>query len=321
MTRITTTVLIVAVLALGIFIAVVFLGNPGEESCGSAENPCLSSVPTAPHDAYRWSTSEQGPYGDRVSYATSSDLVVWKDSGVILADHASVPGAVVHDGTIYLYFVDVTTDGVPERLGIRTSADDGVTWSAKRFVTIEGVGNRVPVDPAPILLDDGRIRLYYVDIAPLRRPLDGVTLTDVYSAVSDDGVTFTQEPGERYNHIAGFDPDVVKVGDTWRMYVGDPSANTVFSATSADGLTFTPEASTEFGEAYVGGSVPDVWYEDGTYTMFVAGIDVAASGDGITFVKTPYAFHSSLGGVTADPSVAQLSDGSYVLFYKNTLMQ
>lgn len=317
MTRITTIVLIIAVLALGIFIGFVFLLGDEEESCGSAANPCPSSVPTAPRDLYGWSTANQGPYEDRISYATSSDLVVWKDSGVILADHASVPGAVVKDGTVYLYFVDVSTDGIPERLGLRTSTDGGTTWSAKQFIRLEGAGNRVPVDPAPLLLEDGRIRLYYVDIAPLRQPLSGVTLTDVYSAVSADGVTFTQEPGQRFSHIAGFDPDVVKVGDTWRMYVGDPGANTVFSAVSDDGLTFTLEPSTDVGEAYVGGSVPDVWFENGTYTMFVAGIDVAASADGKTFVKTPYGFHSTLGGMTADPSVVQLPDNSYVLFYKN----
>ena len=116
------------------------------------------------NEQYNWSTMNEGPYRDKVAYATSNDLFNWTDSGVILAEHASVPGAVYKDGVIYVYFVDVSVDGIPERTGLIRSEDDGQTWSDIEYVVYEGIDDRVPVDPCPFLLEDSSIRLYYYDI-------------------------------------------------------------------------------------------------------------------------------------------------------------
>ncbi|NQU99981.1 MAG: hypothetical protein HQ538_04535 [Parcubacteria group bacterium] len=76
---------------------------------------------------YAWSTMNEGPYRDKVSYATSTDLLSWTDSEQILAEHASVPGAVMKDGTIYVYHVDVVEECYAESLGLIKSEDDGKT--------------------------------------------------------------------------------------------------------------------------------------------------------------------------------------------------
>lgn len=261
---------------------------------------------------YQWSTSKQGPYRDRVSYATGSDPLTWTDSGRILAEHASVPGAVVKDGEIFVYFVDVSEDGKAEQLGLIRSRDDGKTWTEKQIITIQGVGSRVPVDPAPFLLDDGRIRLYYYDIDWSRSVLLQPSVNMVYSAISADGVQFTQEEGKRIALPDGaVDPDIVKVGDTWLLYAGDPERNLVYWADSGDGRDFTYE-----GIVYQGGAVPDVFYENGTYYLYTAGIEIATSRDGENFTKTGKRFGSSLDPLTADPSVVKLGEGRYLLFYK-----
>jgi|SRR3989344_4805407 len=258
---------------------------------------------------YNWSTSTQGPYKDKISYATSKDLLTWSDQKTILASHASVPGAIIKEGTIYLYFVDVATDGVAEKTGLMTSKDNGLTWSEKTNVKFTGIGDKVPVDPAPFLMDDGKIRLYYFDINEGR---SGTKSTNkIYSAVSTDGVSFTQEDGVRFAKNDIFDPFVLKDGSTWRLYAGQIEGNSVVSATSTDGLTFTEE-----GTAYTGGAVPFVHKEGDTYYLFTAGINIATSTDGSKFTSTGKSFLSTAGKVTADPSVLKLADGTYLMFYK-----
>ncbi|MDD5566756.1 MAG: hypothetical protein PHH01_01030, partial [Patescibacteria group bacterium] len=123
-----------------------------------------SSGNADPSKQLNWSTMDQGPYRDKVTYATGANLTDWRVSGKILAEHASVPGAVVKDGTIFVYFVDVSQEGLKEQLGMVKSTDNGQTWSTSTILTISGLGNKAMADPAPVLLSDGRIRLFYFDI-------------------------------------------------------------------------------------------------------------------------------------------------------------
>ena len=262
-------------------------------------------------EQYDWSTMNEGPYHDKVTYATSTDLFNWTDSDKILAEHASVPGAVYKEGIIYVYFVDVSVDGIPEHIGLMKSDDNGQTWSEKEYAVFEGIGDKVPVDPAPVLLDDGRIRLYYFDINEERTSTDPAKENKIYSAVSSNGVNFVQENDVRFSKTNIYDPDVIKVVDTWHLYVGDIFANHVISAVSKDGLTFTEE-----GTAYDGGAVPDVFFKNDIFYLFTAGIDISTSSNGSTFTKSPYSFHSESGMITADPSVIELNDGTYIMLYK-----
>lgn len=264
---------------------------------------------------FNWSTMTQGPYRDQITYATSTDLLNWTPSGTILATHASVPGAVVKNGTIYVYYVDVSVDGVKEQLGMKKSSDNGKTWSEATILSVAGLGDKATADPAPVLLPDGRIRLFYFDINEVRlsKPESGREPSNkIYSAISSDGLNFEQEDGVRFERQGIFDPDVEKVGDTWYMYGGDIEGNKVIVATSTDGLTFT-----ERGTAFQGGAVPDVWYENGKWYLYTAGIDIATSTDGLTFTSAGKRYEDrDRGGVTADPSVVKLSNGSYMMLYK-----
>lgn len=263
-----------------------------------------------PAQEYDWSTMNEGPYNDKVSFATSSDLFNWTDSETVLAIHASVPGAIYKDGVIYVYFVDVSVDGIAERIGMISSNDNGQTWSEKEYIDIDGVGDKVPVDPAPFLLNDGRIRLYYFDIEEGRSSMGSESENKIYSAISPDDVNFVEE-GVCFSKEGVYDPDVIEVDGVYRMYVGDLEGNRVISATSSDGLNFVEE-----GVAYTGGAVPDVFYKDGAYYLYTVGIDISTSSDGASFTKTSYRFESSINMLTADPSVIELDDGTYMMLYK-----
>ena len=263
-----------------------------------------------PAQEYNWSTMNEGPYNDKISFATSSDLFNWTDSETVLAIHASVPGAIYKDGVIYVYFVDVSVDGIAERIGMISSNDNGTTWSEKEYIDIDGVGDKVPVDPAPFLLDDGRIRLYYFDIEEGRSSMGSESENKIYSAISSDGVNFVEE-GVCFSKEGVFDPDVIEVDGVYRMYVGDIEGNRVISATSSDGLNFVEE-----GVAYDGSAVPDVFYKDGVYYLYTVGIDISTSSDGASFTKTSYRFESNINLLTADPSVIELNDGTFMMLYK-----
>ena len=264
-----------------------------------------------PEQEYIWSEMTEGPYRDKVSFATSTDLLNWNDSKKILAEHASVPGAIYKNDTIYVYFVDVSEDGKPEQLGLICSTDNGQTWSSKEYVVFDGIEEKVPVDPAPFLLSDGRIRLYYFDINEQRISPNQEATNKIYSAISTDGIHFVQDDGIRFERKGIFDPDAVEVNGTWRLYVGDIEGNEVISAVSSDGVSFTEE-----GTAFSGGAVPDVFFKDDTYYLYTAGIDISTSQNGTSFSKTSYSFRSQQGMVTADPSVIDLNDGTYMMLYK-----
>ena len=258
-----------------------------------------------------WSTMDQGPYKDKVSYATSTDLLKWTDSGKILATHASVPDAVVKDGVIFTYFVDVSTDGIAEQTGMIKSTDGGKSWTERQIIKIAGIGDKAVADPDPYLLPDGRIRLYYYDILENRtKKIAEPAVNKIYSAISADGLNFTQEDGVRFEYEMIFDPDVIKVGNTWRMYAGTDK-NRIISATSTDGMTFTYE-----GIALENAGVPNIYHDGTKYLLFTAGVEISTSLDGKTFTKTTSRFDT--GKLTADPGVVKISENNYLMVYKTS---
>jgi hypothetical protein len=259
-------------------------------------------------NGYSWSTMKQGPYKDKVMYLTATDPYSWSGKGTLLSEHASVPDVLFKDGTLYVYFVDTSIDGKPEQIGIKTSKDNGETWSDTVFAEFEGIDNKVPVDPAPYLLEDGRVRLYYYDIG--RASSKKSSTHTIYSAISDDGIHFKQEAGSRFTYDDIYDPDVFKFDDIWRLYVGTGDQK-VLSATSTDGLTFNYE-----GIAYEGGAIPNVIKEGDDYILYTGGIQIATSSEGKSFTKSLYSYNS--GGVTADPGVVKLADGLYFMAYKTS---
>lgn len=293
--------------------------NGGIENATSGDEKTVKSTSTDKSDEpiyssteNQWSKMDQGPYKDKVSFATSGNLLNWTDSGQVLAEHASVPDVVYKDGVLYAYFVDVSTNGYPEKIGMVKSTDSGKTWTSREFVTIQGIGQKAPADPSPILLSDGRIRLFYFDILEGRNAKGRKTTNKIYSAISTDGVNFTEEDGVRFEYDGIFDPDIIKVSDNlWRMYVGNMDGSKVYSATSTDGMTFTYE-----GIAYSGGAIPNVIFENGKYYLFTGGIDISTSVDGKIFARTTNRFDS--GKLTADPGVIKLPDGTYLMVYKTS---
>lgn len=248
-----------------------------------------------------------GPCFHQIYAAGSSDGQKWTADNKLLFDQAAGPGALYRDGTIYLYFVD-PVDGGPVGLSVAVSSDGGATFQ-KQPVQVTA-DHRGLADPNPVLLGDGQIRLYYFRGDAMGSGPD--TLHQFYSAVSDDGVHFTPEPGVRFSYAGITDPDVFAVGDHWVMLASQGRRQ--IRATSDDGLTFTYQNTLDMG-----GSVSSTFPIGGTLQTFYCadnGIAMAATADGVTWGQGQTVLTAASGQFLCDPTVVQLKDGSYRLFYK-----
>jgi hypothetical protein len=165
----------------------------------------------------------------------------------------------------------------------------------------------------------------------------------IYSAVSsDEGLTFTLEPGVRltaaaagYERIGGI--DIIRLPDgRWRLYTSDRASQpvpgqpfpteTIVSATSSDMQTWTMDPGVRIGAgATVTGSSAHpsaIVNDDGTVTLFyhrfsppVPGLLTATSADGLSFTSETFIRQQAGSETYGDPDVVRLPDGSLRIYY------
>lgn len=260
------------------------------------------------------------PYNDKI-YATLSGVPNTFPAGTEIAEHASVPDVVqltqdtgnYQKGDLLVYFVDfaaATTPGT-ESISVIVSHDNAKTWGSKTSLTITGKVNKgAVVDPSIAQLPDGRLRLYFFgsettggDPAQQQQP------HRVYSALSRDGINFAVESGYRLEDPQLTDPEVIYWHNRWYMYYS-VGANAEL-AVSNDGLNFTKQTLSDEG---IGG-VPGALALPGAVRLYGCnnGISTGLAHDGIHFIKDG---SNIVSGATCDPSVIQLSNGSYLMIYK-----
>lgn len=248
-----------------------------------------------------------GPYSHQVYRATSSDGQQWTTDDTLLFDHASVPGAVRQNSTIYLYYVDASHD--QDQLSVAISTDNGQSFGAAEQVQIEGVKPYDAVDPSPEIVD-GILRLYYLgDFMSNKGPQQKFK---IYSAQSSDGIHFT-DPVLAYSFDeTTTDPDVFPVTGGWRMFVSQGRAMQLL--TSTDGLTFAPDSSFSWNR----GAVSDTAVFGSTYRTYYCGEGIQSATGADTGILQPEAGVriQAKEKITCDPSVVPLADGTYLIFYK-----
>jgi len=189
--------------------------------------------------------------------------------------------------------------------GIRSavSADGGRTWTEEPGIRVAGSQHH-----AVVRLADGRLRLYHSASGPDGGP--------ILSAVSEDGLEFTAEDGERLapgdagapDAKAMIHPSVIRLPDgSFRMFydaASEPEGefdlgwNGIMSASSPDGLVWTKDAGFRVKAGKGGVSFADlVWspfveYENGLWKLYFSvetespgrvGVYLAVSDDGLRF--------------------------------------
>ncbi|MBI5631214.1 MAG: exo-alpha-sialidase [Elusimicrobia bacterium] len=268
----------------------------------------------------------QGPFNDETWIAFSRDGLTFEGRRRILRQ-ASVPDlAVLRDGRMLVYFVDFSDPRSPEGLGLAVSEDGGKSFSRRR-ARIKALSALKAVDPDPVALEDGRVRLYYFASSPPppgqgpRDPALAEGPHEVRSAVSKDGMNFEEEPGLRFSHEGLTDPDVVRLpSGACRMYFpvhAGPDRGRVLSASSKDCLSFSRDPGVRFPAPGIPGALV---LPDGRVRLYVngpGGILALISRDGLAFQAEGVAVRSNPGeGLIADPGPARLADGTYALVYK-----
>ena len=162
------------------------------------------------------------------------------------------------------------------------------------------------VDPDLLLLPDGRLRLYAYNIQT-----DETTHTIVSDISSDNGQSFTIEPGIRFATRQMWDPNVVIQPDgKYRMYYNGKDA--IRSASSSDGLTFTADD----GDRWVKGAIPGALVEGDTIWLYGCekGIARRSSVDGLTFADTEQLSIKAVdGGFFCDPSITKSADKYWLI--------
>jgi hypothetical protein len=241
--------------------------------------------------------------------ATSTDGFNWTRDTTQLLYPASVPKAVVDtNGKIWIYYIYTANQNSMETIMVASSTD-GKNFSTAQQITMSNNVTANRFDPKPVLLKDGRIRIYYVD-ATILPP------KDVYSAVSSDGINFTEENGKRFEKNEITDPDVFIADSGWVLYV--PSINGMIRAISYDeGLTFTQDTTFSWTQASVFGTYK---FDSLSYRTFYCNqgdIISATSTNGYDLAPDSGIRVAALANeYLCDPSVVELN-GEYILYFKS----
>jgi hypothetical protein len=232
---------------------VVITGEPRRRAEPRAQNPAAPSKTNAPtkRDVLVYRMSRAGAVEQLATFEGGGvpTLARLADGRLIVAhQHFIEDGRVDH-----------------EKITVRFSSDEGATWTPPQILRVEGLPEGMPFafDPTLVPLPDGRVRLYFTGNV---RRASGHGTPAIYSAISTDGVSFTCEPGTRFDvegrividcaavlhrgvfHL--FVPDNGIGTDPSHRPADEPAANrpregVAYHATSTDGLNFTRVADVQ----------------------------------------------------------------------------
>lgn len=313
-----------AILILGIAVFLLFVKKPKEKTTESPKTETTSELKFDKEAMKADPFSDQnGPFYHKVYKATSTDGITFTKTGELIADKSSVPDVVrMNDGTLFIYAVDGAQRSNSGFMVAR-SKDNGATWEqGSLHVKTSRTKFSVGADPQAVLLPDSSIRLYYLVFPDKKPPLDSTgkpiptsEKNYIKSAVSSDGINFTEEGGNRFEMTQIWtDPDVIKIGSRWFMYLSEGSKN--IAATSDDGMTFVTENKAVRTDGAISKTVPT---DDGKYRQFYckAGISSAVTTDGINFSNEAVSLESDRDEILCDPSPVKINDNEWLLIYKS----
>lgn len=271
-------------------------------------------------------TNTQSPVQEKTLQFT------WTTDPGIRLEEASVPNIMrLDDGRFRLYYGG--------RGGILSAiSEDGLTFTKEPGVRIStGSGGSMEMivsDPAPVKLQDGRVRIYYKGANGGGGP--GQAVHSIFSAISADGLNFEKE-GIRIDSQKTADggwasvPEAIILPDgKVRIYYVSNGADVghgIVSAISDDGLNFTREGPVLPG--YVDPAV--IRLADGEYLMLVVSLAMGTSGKttdarpGIYSFTSPDGIHFKdrqpvfSGENNIDPAVIEAGNGIYRVYYWNPM--
>jgi hypothetical protein len=278
-----------------------------------ARDSATTPAPSSPPPAAPQPGPTDGPWNRDLWVAYSGDGLSFGEASRFV-ERAGVP-CIIRDrgGRLVAVFQWFPFDDEEafDQVAVAFSEDGGTTWSSPAKVTVAGMPANLmrPFDPTLVQLEDGRYRLYFTS-----NEHTGGGRPAIYSAVSNDGVAYTFEPGARFAPAAGtVDASVVRFGSAWHLFSHTMEANTGrgFHAVSSDGLSFEelPMVDAGSGRQWIGNAV----VQGGSLRYYGSGRDgvwSATSTDGGAWTLDA---GTRLSG--GDPSAVVMNNGEVMLVH------
>lgn len=281
---------------------------------GSSDFTPATGRGTPPAQTVGDEAAVSGPWNTRLEVAKSTDGgLSFQPTGKSIADQAGVPSAVLgEDNLLRLYYIAWQNGENFTAVAVSDAASSD-EWVYKK-VQLSGVdlkgGNMA--DPHVVKLDDGTLRMYFATNQNGR--------STILSATSQDGVSFTADPGTRYSPSVEADsPMVMKVGKTWVMVCGPFDKHVL---TSTDGLTFTASGAPDFPLSMF--QFSQVELPDGGYRIYGSSrkgeSDILTSKDGRTWTHETRAFWPEGEGFLSNGEQAAVTVGEEIwMFYTDLI--
>lgn len=201
---------------------------------------------------------KNGPWNRDLLLFSSTNGTTWENEDVFV-EAAGVPSITsMENGTLVAAFqwFPVESPENFDKVAISMSQDGGKTWSDPIPATFEDLPNEYqrPFDPTVVRAEDGTIRMFFTS-SPSENKIFNDTVA-IYSATSEDGLTYTFESGTRLDSegVANFDSAAALFNNTW--YLSTPknipgeSTGGTYLATSTDGINFEEQEGYEETNGY-----------------------------------------------------------------------
>lgn len=298
------------------------LANNKEQSSGSGLNSTGAKTADIIYDETKkemsseitknFDADKEGPWENSIYISYSDDGRNFTGEKVFV-HRAGVPHLLVTDDNRLIASFQYFSPNDPElfdSIMYSLSNDGGQTWTEATSLKLSGFpGGPTPADPLLVELDDGRIRFYFT----FETPSDGGPQT--YSAIANDiNDVFEFEGRQIYSEDGLYDPVVVKFKDTWHHFtvLHDKPENGLsknFHSTSSTGTDFVRQENLITSIQMLGDAIvsDDMIVFYGSNSKVISTI---TSKDGYGWEN---GFETGIDG--ADPGVAKLSNGKYVMIY------
>ncbi len=257
-------------------------------------------------------TARDGPWSRDLWVTESSDATNFKKAKIFV-ERAGVP-SITRDNkdrlVVAFQWFPKNNKQSFDQVALVFSKDYGKTWSQPQPMKIANFpqGYMRPFDPTIISIPNGKIRMYFTSKPQASQP-------SIFSAISEDGINYIFEPGERFG-VRGemvIDSAVGRIGNTWHLLSPvniKGTRGTAYHAVSTDGLSFSTKPNIKFQKDvnWIGnlllfnnglrfyGSSPKIWW---TFTQ---------KGEKWTEPK----YTNIVGG---DPAIIKLSNKKYLMIY------
>lgn len=235
---------LVAVVAVVVTVA----ASPAQATSWKLDNPTPTSMTGVSPHAEKTARGDlvfrsDGPSGTTVALCTDSGCtpVTFNANGGPVTD---VTVATLPNGSKRAYFVELNPGAGTKQVSSAPCLDTDCLSLGARTPIGGGASTSLSTKawgvPDAVVLPDGRVRIYMVEF-----PVPGSCSEKIASYISNDGITFTKEPGWRLEN--GYvDTEILRTTNgSWLMILADIGCTSdrnqkLFVSESADGLTWSP---------------------------------------------------------------------------------